>query len=64
MIPVRARTPTCTKCPISSPRALDLVTLHIYSPPLYRMNMYSLMDAKMQQFFDPVNEEIRQRRGD
>src|SRR5262245_33940546 len=34
----------------------DLVTLHIYSPPLYRMNMYSLLDAKVQQFFDPVNE--------
>jgi cysteine dioxygenase len=36
----------------------DLVTLHIYSPPLYRMNMYSLVDAKVKQFFDPVNEEF------
>jgi cysteine dioxygenase len=36
----------------------DLVTLHIYSPPLFRMNMYSLLDAKVQQFFDPVNEEF------
>jgi cysteine dioxygenase len=36
----------------------DLVTLHIYSPALYRMNMYSLLDARLQQFFDPVNEEF------
>lgn len=36
----------------------DLVTLHVYSPPLFRMNMYSLADAKVTQFFDPVNEEF------
>jgi cysteine dioxygenase len=36
----------------------DLVTLHIYSPPLFRMNMYSLTDGKVKQFFDPVNEEF------
>jgi cysteine dioxygenase len=36
----------------------DLVTLHIYSPPLFRMNMFSLVDAKVVQFFDPVNEEF------
>src|SRR5262245_5078689 len=36
----------------------DLVSLHIYSPPLYRMNMYSLEEAKVRQFFDPVNEEF------
>jgi cysteine dioxygenase len=40
------------------PDGTDLVTLHIYSPPLYRMNMYSLVDAKVMQFFDPVNEEF------
>ena len=40
------------------PEGTDLVTLHIYSPPLYRMNMYSLVDAKVKQFFDPVNEEF------
>lgn len=40
------------------PEGTDLVTLHIYSPPLYRMNMFSLVDAKVKQFFDPVNEEF------
>jgi len=40
------------------PEGQDLVTLHVYSPPLYRMNMYSLVDAKVKQFFDPVNEEF------
>jgi cysteine dioxygenase len=40
------------------PAGTDLVTLHIYSPPLYRMNMFSLVDAKVKQFFDPVNEEF------
>ncbi len=40
------------------PEGTDLITLHIYSPPLYRMNMYSLVDAKVKQFFDPVNEEF------
>ena len=40
------------------PKGTDLVTLHIYSPPLFRMNMYSLVDAKVKQFFDPVNEEF------
>jgi cysteine dioxygenase len=40
------------------PEGADLVTLHIYSPALYRMNMYSLVDAKVTQFFDPVNEEF------
>jgi cysteine dioxygenase len=40
------------------PAGTDLVTLHIYSPALFRMNMYSLVDAKVQQFFDPVNEEF------
>jgi cysteine dioxygenase len=40
------------------PEGTDLVTLHIYSPPLFRMNMYSLVEAKVVQFFDPVNEEF------
>ena len=40
------------------PDGVELVTLHIYSPPLFRMNMYSLVDAKVKQFFDPVNEEF------
>ncbi|HMC10905.1 MAG TPA: cysteine dioxygenase family protein [Pirellulaceae bacterium] len=40
------------------PEGADLVTLHIYSPALFRMNMYSLVDAKVKQFFDPVNEEF------
>jgi len=39
------------------PAGHDLVSLHLYSPPLFRMHMYSLLDAKVQQFFDPVNEE-------
>ncbi|HEY2411891.1 MAG TPA: cysteine dioxygenase family protein [Pirellulaceae bacterium] len=40
------------------PEGHDLVTLHIYSPPLFRMNMFSLVDPKVMQFFDPVNEEF------
>jgi cysteine dioxygenase len=40
------------------PAGQDLVSLHVYSPPLFRMHMYSLVDSKVQQFFDPVNEEF------
>jgi len=36
----------------------DLVTLHVYSPPLLRMNMYSLHGSDVLEFFDPVNEEF------
>ena len=36
----------------------DLVTFHIYSPPLQWMNMYSLLDDSVSRFFDPVNEEF------
>lgn len=36
----------------------NLVTLHVYSPPLMTMNMYSLTDGAVQNFFDPVNEEF------
>ena len=34
----------------------DLLTLHIYSPPLLSMNMYSLLDSQVQRFDDPVHE--------
>ncbi len=40
------------------PPGHDLVTLHIYSPPLLSMNMFSILDAKVTQFFDPVNDEF------
>ncbi len=33
-----------------------LVTMHIYSPPLMTMNVYSLDDAEVKPFFDPVHE--------
>jgi cysteine dioxygenase len=36
----------------------ELITLHIYSPALLYMNMYSLIDAKVTRFFDPINEEF------
>lgn len=36
----------------------DLVTLHIYSPPLFCMNTYSLLDGSITDFFDPVNDEF------
>ena len=36
------RTTTYTRCPTCS-RRQDLVTLHIYSPPLLEMNMYSIV---------------------
>lgn len=36
----------------------DLVTLHIYSPPLLSMNMYSILDARVTRFFDPINDEF------
>jgi cysteine dioxygenase len=34
------------------PPGCDLVTLHIYSPPLVKMNVYSLSDA--QPHFEPA----------
>ena len=36
----------------------DLVTFHIYSPPLLWMNMYSLLDASVLRFLDPVIDEF------
>lgn len=32
----------------------DLVTLHIYSPPLLRMNRFSLTDPRVETFVDPI----------
>jgi cysteine dioxygenase len=36
------------------PAGCDLVTLHIYSPPLLKMEMYSLTSAQVGEFVDPV----------
>lgn len=36
----------------------DLITLHIYSPPLYTMNVYSLHDASVRRFEDPINYDF------
>lgn len=36
----------------------DLITLHIYSPPLLTMNTYSLENTSTQRFEDPVYEFI------
>jgi hypothetical protein len=36
----------------------DLVTLHVYSPPLLCMNTYSLLDASIAHFVDPINAEF------
>jgi len=34
----------------------DLVTLHVYSPPLLRMGTYSLTDRTVGEFIDPIFE--------
>lgn len=36
------------------PAGQDLVTLHVYSPPLMRMGVYSLHDTRVRAFVDPV----------
>jgi cysteine dioxygenase len=36
----------------------DLVTLHLYSPPLLAMNRYSLLDDSVMRFLDPINDEF------
>jgi cysteine dioxygenase len=36
----------------------DLITLHLYSPPLLFMNNYSLIDAGVSRFLDPINDEF------
>lgn len=41
-----------------SPHGTDLVTLHIYSPPLLHMNVYSLTDASVARYHDPINDEF------
>lgn len=43
---------------MSNLRAGDLVTLHIYSPPLLCMNMYSISHTQVCQFVDPINAEF------
>ncbi len=37
--------------------ARDLVTLHVYSPPLLNMGTYSLFDPHVRAFHEPVHEE-------
>ena len=36
----------------------DLVTLHVYSPPLLNMGTYTLFDSTVKSFFDPVHNEV------
>ena len=38
------------------PADADLVTLHVYSPPLLRMRIYSLTEPSVREFADPVFE--------
>ena len=40
------------------PGEQDLVTLHVYSPPLLKMNVYSLLGDEVYEFVDPVNDEF------
>lgn len=40
------------------PDRADLVTFHIYSPPLLFMNTYSLLDPSVVRFVDPINVEF------
>jgi cysteine dioxygenase len=41
----------------------DLVTLHIYSPPLLKMGVYSLTDASRRDFFEPVYASVAEGAG-
>jgi len=36
----------------------ELITLHIYSPPLLYMNMYSIIEPHVTRYFDPINDEF------
>jgi cysteine dioxygenase len=36
----------------------DLVTLHVYSPPLLNMGTYSLFDPHVRPYHEPVHEEF------
>ena len=38
----------------------DLITLHVYSPPLLRMDMFSLDTPAVEDWLDPVNERFVQ----
>lgn len=38
------------------PPGSDLITLHVYSPPLRTMGVYSLTDTTVRQFCDPIHE--------
>lgn len=40
------------------PDGADLVTLHIYSPPLLVMGTYSLTDPERKEFVDPIFEFV------
>lgn len=40
------------------PENSDLVTLHIYSPPLIVMNTYSLTDGLVSPYVEPINTEF------
>ncbi len=37
------------------PGHADLVTLHVYSPPLLSMRTFSLTDAQVGEFYDPIS---------
>lgn len=38
------------------PVGSDLITLHVYSPPLLSMNTYSLTSTQVRQYVDPINQ--------
>jgi cysteine dioxygenase len=40
------------------PGDAELITLHVYSPPLLSMHVYSLLNADVSRFFDPINDEF------
>ena len=40
------------------PSGSPLITFHLYSPPLFTMNIYSLLDMSVSTFTDPVNQEF------
>ncbi len=40
------------------PDKADLVTLHIYSPPLLEMGQYSLTDSVVREFKDEVHQFV------
>ena len=50
----RPRTGTSTKSSNLQSANADLVTLHIYSPPLLVMGQYSLIDPTVHEFKDEV----------